>query len=470
MGREWKAVPFNAKLLHNVGETSLRQNSAALENAFINEQGAAVRFPGLAPFATLSGRAPTYLHEWRGDMVAVSNSRMYRVLPDGTVQDVTDVPISGNRRVIMDKTDDELVAAAGAEIVRFAGGRSELLSADAPLSTHVGYVDQYLIAVEVDSGRFSHSEAAFFRTWDPIDTFVANAKPDDLTALLVTPFREVIAAGTDSTEQFERLPSGGSTPFFRRWANGEGIHAPYTLLAADNAVWFVNTKYEFVRAAGQTSQSQGDAIGYSLEKIPANEWEGAWTASLNIQGQKFILLQIPLATNVYDTKGLTLLYDVRQRRWSQLFGWDADVGVPALWPGYSYYQLWGRHFVGGLGKILELKADTSTNDGAVQRALGRTGHIDSFGESEVLNVRLRIKRGVGAYSGRVPRIGLRARLDNSRWTRWRYQDLGRPGDGFMFVEFGPMGQAHTWQFEWMCTDAAEVEIHKMEAQVNRIGF
>lgn len=467
----WKDVPFQAKLLKNVSETSLRKNSAALENAFINEQGAAIRFPGLAPFATLTGASPTYLHEWRRGLIAVSNSRMWRLTPDGTAEDVTGVPISGDRRVIMDETDDELAAAAGSEIVRFAGNRTELLSPDAPLATHVQYIDQFLVAIETDSGRFSHSEAAQFRTWDPIDTFAANSKPDNITAAIVTPFRELILGGLKSTEQFERLPSGGTTPFFRRWANGEGIRAPYTLLAEDNGIWFVNQKYEFVRAAGQTSASQGDAIGYSLEQVGDDStWDGAWARAINMLGQKFILLQIPKADNVYGTKGLTLLYDIRARRWAQLFGWDANIGVPALWPGYSYYNLWSRHFVGGLGRIYELKADTSTNDGQTQRMLGRTAHFDDFGESEITNTRMRIRRGIGSYSGTNPRLGLRARLDNKRWTRWRYVDLGRPGDSEMFVEFGGMGQATTWQFEWMCTDAAQVEVHKIQAVVNRLGF
>jgi len=463
----WKDVPLSAKLLTNVQEAALRRASAAIENAYVNEQGGFTRFPGLTDFVTLTGDAPTYLDRWRGDLVAVSNSRVWRIQPDGTAEDVTGAPVRGDGRVSFARADNELAMAAGGEIIRFAGVETELLSPDAPLASAVAYIDTYLLAAEAGSGRFYNSDAAEgTRSWNPVDVFAADGTPDNITSMIVTPYRELIVAGPESTEQYERLPSG-TVPFFRRWSVGEGNTVPGSLIFADNAVWMVNSNREFVRASGQTSQSRGDAVGVTLEDI--DDWRGAWAAAVNVQGQKFIVLQAPYATNTYDTAGVTLVHDFRQGHWFSLYGWD-DRGFPARWPGWSYQFIWDRHFVGGNGRVYELDHRAFDNAGAVQRVLGRTAHFDDWGESRVDNVRLRFKRGtVSPNAEREPRIGLRVRRDNRDWTRWVYKSMGRTGAGEMVLEFGAFGCAHTWQFEWSTTAAVELEVVRMQADVTRIG-
>lgn len=464
---QWKNIDLSAKLFQNIEESVLRKSAAALENCFINEGGGHSRFPGLKAFATLTGTAPTYLHAWKapiGDLIAVSNSRAYRINKGGVVNDVTGTPVGGGRRVTFDETDNELVMAAGAEIIRLAGATTEILSADAPLSTHVGYIDGYLVAVEVHSGRFQHSAANAFRTWDPLDTFSADGKPDEINALLVSPYRELLLTGIDSVEQFERLPSG-TTPFFRRWSVGEGVLAPYTLVAIDQGNFAMNSAYEFVRFTGQVSEPVGDDLGITFEKV--TDWTDAWAAPIQVKGQKFVLLQIPKAINAYGTIGITCLYDYRQKKWYNLYGWAN--GAPSKWPGCSYAEIWGRRFVGGNGVIYELDTEVYSNVGQVQRMLGRTAPMDQWGPSWVDNVRMRVKRGVGAThddSVDPPQIAFRCVRDGNRRTKWKYKSLGRPGDDYNTIQFGGMGHADsTWQFEWMVTDAVSTEIVKLEAEV-----
>jgi len=75
---DWKPIPIDSKLFTNVRETALKKANAAIENAFINEAGGHTRFPGLEVVLTLPGGsvAPTYLSEWQGNLIAVSNSRI----------------------------------------------------------------------------------------------------------------------------------------------------------------------------------------------------------------------------------------------------------------------------------------------------------------------------------------------------------------------------------------------------------
>jgi len=468
MPRAWQPIPIDSKLFLNIKEACLSRGSAACENLFFTELGGQSRFPGLKTFALLTGNLPTYLWEWRNDLMAVTGGRLFRVDKNANAQDVTEVQISGGQRVVFDRTPDELVMAAGAEIIRFAGAKTEVLSIDAPLSTHAGFIDNFVVAVERHSGRFFHSSSTGFRDWDPIDTFAANGKPDDLNAMLVTPFRELLLTGLDSIEQFERLASG-SAPFYRRWAVGEGVYAPYTLCYGDNAAWYVNKRREWVRSSGQTSLSAGDDVGRSLESIPEEEWVDAWAQEMTIVGQKFFILQMPHAANLYGTEGTTLLFDYRQKRWYSLYGWDDARGAPGRWPGWSYYSLWGRHFVGGDGKILELDVETFTNDGKTQRVLFRTGHVNKWGEANVTNLRAQFKRGGGSSYTVEPKVRIRAIRDNNSTTRWREKGLGLAGHRSMHVEFGGYGWANTWQFEIDMTDAAEYELVDMEVQLERGG-
>ena len=475
MAGNWIPIPIEEKWFTNVHETALTRAQAAMENAFINEAGGHSRFPGLAAFATLTDSGRVYLHDWRGDLIAAtSRGRVYRIDLNGNVADVTGVPVSGGGRVIFSKTDTELLMAAGGPIITFRGDTTKVLSDNAPNSTHVGFIDNFVIAIELHSGRFFHAAAGVYDSWSPLDVFTADGKPDDLTALLITPFRELLLIGPESIEQFERLTTG-TTPFFRRWSVGEGILEPYTMIATDNGAWGINDDFEMIRFSGQTSEPRSGDVQRTLEVI--DDWTDAWVGGypdkpLNIIGQRFIVLQAPNATNPYGTKGLTLGYDYRQDRWFSLYGWDETNGVPIRWPGWSHWQIGsGRKkeiFVGGEGAVYKLSNDTFKNDGVTQRMYGRTAPLSNLGEVRIDNMRARLRRGTGTNAANST-ISFRARRDNKKVTRWVRKSLGKAGEREPVIEFGGMGCAEVWQFEWFVTDDEPVELVKLEAQVTRLG-
>lgn len=469
--QEWIDVPLNTKVFENVPEEALTRAHAALENAFVTEAEGVSRFPGLKDFVDTGGAAEVFLapDEFRGDMIAARrDGRVFRIDEDGNKSDVTGVPITGGSRVTFTEADDAMLMAAGGQIIRFAGITTEVLSEDAPLATHVAYLDNFVFAGEKDSGRWQHSTAGAFRSWDPLDVLAASGFPDPITAILVTPYGEILFGGPKSIEQFERLPSG-DPPFFRRWYNGEGILAPYTLGFADNAAFFVNKKYELVRLSGQTGQPLSDDIGRKLQQKTLAEWVDAWATEVQVEGQKFIVLSLPNATNPYGGKGLAYKYDYRQQRWGSLYGWDAARGVPAAWPGVSFAEVWGRRFVGGKGKIYELTTDTYLHAGTTARMLLRTAHLSALGTGSIDNLRMRVKRGTGTYSSDA-KISVRVNPDNRGFRNWARRSLGKRGEREMHIEFGGFGEATTWQFEIEVTDDTPVEIAKLQAQFTPSGW
>ena len=332
------------------------------------------------------------------------------------------------------------------------------------------FIDNFILAN--DEGRFFHSEAGTFTSWNPLDVFAANSEPDNVTAILVTPFREVMMCGPQSIEQFER--SVGTASFFRRWTVGEGVSEPYALVHADNALIAVNDKRELVRSSGQTSQPISIDIGAVIEAAGI-DWSGAWIGGfpdqpLHFDGQKFILLQLPNAATPYGGKGLTYAYDYRQQKWCTLYGWDATKGRPDRWPGWCHWPLWDEVFIGGdNGQIGKLSKSVHTNFGATQRMLARTAYLSEQGEITIDNLRVRLRRGVGDNTT-DPTFSLRVRRDDGPWGRWQRKGLGKAGDRSMTVEFGRQGHGHVFQFEWEVTDDCSVEVHKMQAQVAQIGY
>lgn len=468
---QWADFEFKEPVFANADETILRRAPAAAENAYSNKAAGFSRFPGLADFASLPRQGRVYVYRWKSHLIAATEAgRVYRIAQNGTPEDVTGVPLTGGRRPVFAATDDNrLVIATGGPLVQLSSAQTELLSAQAPESTHVAYVDGYLLAIEPGSGRFRYCDPGEYTVWNDLSVFSADGKPDDLVAVAVTPFRELLLAGPESIEQFERLQSG-TRPFFRRWATGEGLAQPYTLVADTNGTYGVNLRNEFVKFQAQVSREQSEDVAVVLEDVA--DWADAWAAPVAIEGQRFIVLQAPNAVCRWNgARGVTFLLDYRTSRWSFLWGWDTRLAQPARWPGWSIDTQWGRTFVGVENGVAELSRDTRWHQDAASRMLIRSAHVDDFGPSRIDNVRVRLRRGVGAHTdAQRPQIGIRMVRDNRHPTAWVWRDLGAPGERDMVIEFGAMGCANTWQMEISVTDNVPVHFVKAQVQVQRMRW
>lgn len=462
----WQEIPIKNKIFQNVAESALGNLNATIENCYITETGGISRFPRLNRYATLTGAAPTFLGEWRGDLIAVSGGRTYRVDPeDGSYSDVTGVAVSGSGRTIFSATENELLMAAGRTIIRLAAQSTEILSEQAPESTHVGFVGARVVAIEPGSGRFFFSPAGQYSTWNPLDVLSAEGKPDNINALLVTEFGELVLAGPLSMEQFDESPSG-VRPFFKRWGLGTGLYAPYTILSVDNRIWGLNNEREWVAFSSQLGSIASEDIQNTLESI--DDWTDAWATELPVRGQRFMVIQAPYATNVYGTKGITLLFDYLKQRWGSLYGWDESLNLPTRWEGWSYKQVGRKKFVGGNGCIYTLDG---FNGDVPQKMLWRSGHISRPGNQEfrIDKLSMRLNRGEAAMNSTVPKVCIRANKNNMGFGRWVRASMAAPGKQFMTLNFPAMGDCGSVQFEIQVTDNGPIEIAKFDMDVTNLG-
>lgn len=463
----WMDVPIGAPILTNVDETALDRENAALENGYVNDVGGHSRFPGSVDFVDISP-GMVFLREFRGDLIATTSlGRVWRIDRQGNAVDVTGAAVTGGRRVIFAETEDELLMAAGGKIVTYAGGKTKILSEEAPETSHIIYTGGYVAAPELNSGRWRYAAVGDYDNWPALNIFSAESKPDQINAAVVTPYEEMLFAGPGSLEQFEKAPSG-TQPFYRRWAAGDGLLAPYTLTATKFGTFGINSDAEFVRYVNQTTNPESDFVQSTLDEI--DSWSNAWAKEMIMFGQKFILLQMPEATNVYGTKGLTLLFDQARQYWTTLYGWDGDLGLPNRWPGWDHEFIWSRHFIGGEGKVYELKKTAYANAGQIQRYLGRSGHFGLNGNAmRVDDCRMRFKRGgTNSNTTPTPRLAFRYNPDNLGFSSWMEQPLGLAGQREMVLNFGSLGSADTFQFEWFVTDEAAIELVKLEVLVEQV--
>lgn len=466
MGK-FNELPISTKLFKNIDESALTDSYAALENAFITEAGGVTRFPGLKTFVDFGNKAPIYLGTIHQDLIAVGgDGRVRHVNKNGNFKIPPGPQVLGGRRVIFDHDKSNTYMAAGAQIIAYDGSALTVLSDSAPNATHVGCINSFVIANEVNSERFFYSDAGDPRTWEGINVFSATARPDDITAMVVTDFNEIIVAGLDSIEQFNPL-LGGTVPFIRQWAIGDGLSEPYTFCFLDNAVWGLNKLHEFTRFSGQSGQVMSGDIGKDIADkfiIKHNgSFEDAWASPLIIKGQAFALLQLPKAKNNYGSLGVTYLLDIRKNKYCELYGWDNVLQLPALWPGVSVQKIWGRTYIGGYGKIYELTENAYNIAGDVSRLYARTAPYSEMGLIRIDSMRVTMKRGVGNYT-KDPKLAMRVNRDGRGFGRWQFINMGKAGDNNFMGFFGDQGDGYTWQFEFMVTDDCDVEIRKIEAE------
>lgn len=455
----WVGIELDAPIYQNVDEAALQGENAALENAYLTNKGHLSRFPRLEEQFDLEGDADVYLYNYNNDLMAVTGGRTYVVDPiHSMIRDVTKVHVSGGKRVIFSETDDRLLMAAGGKPVQYNGGNTKLLSVDAPETTHIAYLDGYVIAPEKNSQRMAYTENGVYESWPDLNIVSAEKASDDIDALIITEYQELIAAGEKSIEMFDTAISGDA-PLYPRWSLAAGLIAPYSLISVDNRIWGVNNQSEFVAFSAQVGRIESDDIQLRLEAI--TNWEEAHCFELPIEGHRFIVLRIPNQPNRYGSEGITFLYDYKKKRWSELYDWDDSCGLPTVWPGVSYAKVNGTHYIGGKGKIYKLAGDSASG---TQRMLFRTGHIDANGSRDIRidGLRMRMKRGVAPTNDNSAIISIRANKNNNGFGRWIRRRVGKAGQRDMTLRFSGMGTAEQWQFEVEITDSAQIELVSMD--------
>lgn len=459
-------IQFSSGAIKSVDSFELSNPAAAVEarNFMHTDAGSLIDRPGLVEFASI-GAFPVIGMAYFGSSVfaVTSDMKMWSVSSTGSVSNVTGTALTGTARPVFANDGDELAIVNGGTPRSWTGsGNTSALAGSPPSLTHIVYLDGYWIGFVIGDQelRWAGPTNTARGTWSAANFFQAESLPDDLSAIAVCQ-RELFAFGTDSTEIFQNF-GDSAVPFRRVFTINRGIAAPYSVIEADNTLWFLSDERKIVQFQGRTPVTVSTPF-YDTVLAEMGTVSDAWAWKPQLPGQFLLAWTFP-------TEELTIVYDYKTKDWCE---WDGFVaGQSDRFRGHShlYVKDWNKNLVGDFrtGTIWELTRDAKADGDEVRRLLRRTGRIDHGVATRKRSnfYLLDVKRGVGTNGDTEPVLEMRVNDDNNGWTDPVQIGLGYPGDPQKPIRVtGLRGVYRNRQIELKCTDSVEVIIRNLSEDV-----
>lgn len=333
-----------------------------------------------------------------------------------------------------------------------------LADVDAPQdSTHIGFLDTYVLANFPGTGDFGYSNVADFKTWDALDFAVTEGIPDNGVALLVNDGK-IYIIGERSIEIFY---NDGDTPFARLGQSfvDSGCIAKYTAIFIQGMLYYLDHNRKFVRMNGtvpQTISTPFDRVIQELETV-----EDAFADYIQADGKMFYVVTFP-------TENFTLAYDIFSDSWYQWGYWNQNNGsYDRFYPNcYAYCPEWGFHIIGDrfTGKLYKFGKDYYQDIENVIRMLKRSGHIDHGTYQTKKSNALLIKAKSGQLDDAVVSIRWKDNGKN-QWSNYHNIPLKDQGDTNFFAKMTRLGMYRSRQYEIVHTENAPFSLAGIEEDV-----
>lgn len=446
-------IPFNSIPYQNVDSIVLNDLSDSLFDGFIDELGNTNKRQGLqkkVEVNNLGGIDGEYWWENRGLVIFVSEGNIYKIInKSGTTVNITgDKLLPGIRPTFIDNGEIIVIANGGRMV--FTDGTAPttfIADPDAPTEvTHLAFLDQFILANEVGTGRFHFADFVTApTTWFAVDAFTAESNPDNLIALYVNK-RIIHLYGTQSVEFWF---NDGISPFTRLQGTTlqRGAMSPYTRVNVKGVDYFFDNERNLNRLQGQTAQ----VINTSFDKTISNfdEVDDVVADYVIVDGKKWILFHFP-------TENRTLLYDIQVNYWAELSTFNTVMNIRDRFIGQSYVYARGfnQHLFGSFknSQILEMKNEFFDDDGINIRFSKTTGwinHKKPKNKKRSYRLTFTLKTGTGLDPGGTgePFLRIRWRDDgNSTYGNFRKVSLHSIGNRQFKVDIGGLGSYYARQY------------------------
>ena len=448
-------------------------SSARLLNAFVEKLPedakapyALVRCPGIVEFITV-GTGPIYaLHEALGYLWVISGSRLYRVSSSSVVTDLGSV--GSFSRIDIDNNATTIVVvnqpnAYYYDTVTSTFGQITDVDFTSRGASDVEFLDNFLLFVEPDSGRFFGSDVGSATSFNSLNFATAEGSPDNLVGLKVD-HRQALLLGEKSVEIWE-LVGGGGFPFARA-ANGFieiGCFNGKSAVKIDQTVIWFAPDYTVRRLNGITPERISHAgIEQQMQNCTASSAKGM---EYSQDGHSFYILSF--------TEG-TFVYDCTTKQWHERQSY-----------GYAYWraQCHAQAFRNGPDSVrgLELVGDITSNKigyldppargtvaiqyqewGAIQRMEWTYQPVYAEGNT-AFHDRLEIilETGVGQTLGQGldPEMMMEVSDDGGiNWEPLPNEKIGMQGKTRTTVVFQQLGSAEQRVYRGAVTDPVKIVI------------
>lgn len=410
--------------------------------------------PGIAPFASAGEGPARGLHVFRNTLYAISGTGLHRIGADGAATRVGTVP--GAARTF--RADDGLslvIVADGVAYLYDGDTVTKITDVDVRPAGACAFLDSYIVAVELNSGRFFSSDLLNAGEYDPLNFATAEAFPDDLVTLAVD-HRQVVLFGTNSTELWYN--SGGSGFPFERSPNGVieiGCAAAHGVAQIDNSVIWLASDRTIRRLNGLTpvKVSQFGVEKALREYARVDDCEAFAYA---VDGQLCAVFRFPSA-------GATWIYNASSGEF-----FERESNESGAWLACDAVEAYGRTFVQhpSTGAVGVLDPAVSTEWGGTLRCAWTYQPIYNAGarvyQSGLL---MEVETGVGQATGqgRDPRITLEASNDGGRtWLALPPKTLGAQGRYLDRVQWLRLGQSRNRVYRASLADPVPLTIAATE--------
>lgn len=436
------------------------------KNLLINDAGSNIARPALQAFATIGESPVVGLKFFANKIVAVTEERkIYAIDQGGGVTEITGLALGGANRPVFASDGGKLAIAGGATPQEWSGsGNTAALDGSPQDCTFISYLDGYWILhlISDQELRWAGPTQALRDVWNSANFFSAEGLPDNILAQAVL-LRELYVFGFDSTEIFFNY-GDSSVPFKRTFFIDTGISAPYSVVQADNTLWWLDDKRRFVQMQGRTPVFMSTPFDRTIKAF--NQVGDCWGETIDIGGNYLIAWTFP-------SEERTFVYDYKGKYWGE---WDGYVGgLTARIPfnAYALAKPWNRHFVGdsSTGVVWELSRDSFADGSNHRRLLRRTGQL-TFGSSKRKRMDyllLNIKRGLGIPGGVEPLIEVRVNDDAQGWSDPIQVGLGFTGEIQEPIRIDCRGIFRSRQIEIQMTDPYEFVLHEVNAEVQEMS-
>ncbi len=427
-------------------------------NLIRGQSGAMTDRPGLLDFANIGSYAVLGLSYFKksNTVVAVTNEgtdarKLWSITQAGVVTDITGTVLAGSSRPVFANDGDFLAIAGGGTPLTWAGtGTTTAMTGSPPSCTHIAYLDGYwLLHLLADQEiRWAGPTSAARLTWSSSNFFSAERLPDDIVTQAVLQ-REFYAFGRESTEIFQNFGASVTAPFSPTFFLESGTLSPYSLIKADNTLFWLDQNGDFVRMEGRTPVIISEDVAKDIKSFTKTD---CFASHFKLgEGRHMIGWTFP-------TDERTFVYDYKNKEWSE---WDTQInGLPDRLNinAHCYVPEWGTHLVGdpAIGKVYTLSPTTKVDGSYPLRRIRRmTIDWGTNARKRSNYYMFSVKRGVATSTVTNPVFQVRVNDDNKGWSEPKLIPLGATGSDTGSIRVRMGGIYRKRELEVSVTDACE---------------
>lgn len=414
-----------------------------------------VRVAGEELFVTVGVGPIRGLHFAFGKLFVVSGIGFYYVASDLSVTYLGDV---GTGAVSMDHNTDTIVivCAPAAYYTDGVTAPAQIIDPDfvARGASKVRFLDNYLLFLEPNSGRFFWADLASATSFNALNFATAEGSPDDLLGM-ETDHRQAVLFGEVSVEIWE---STGDSAVFQRSVNGFielGCFNGDTVAKLDNSLFWVANDYTVRRLNGTTPvRVSTHAVEQFLSTVTISSGS-AFT--YNQDGHFFYVLTFDQGTFVYD---------VTSGEWAERGSYGYDYWRWKQGATAFGFQLIGDSLSAVICKLNPLVYD---ENGTVQRMEWTYQPVYAENHRAVhRRLEVVLETGVGIITGQGsdPEMMMAYSDDGGiTWTNLPTKKIGPMGQYTKRVHWERLGSARQRVYRGAISDPIKVVIADTQIEV-----